>query len=52
MTVSHWRWHADNLDSGAGIQLGQCLPIIIMHYTYVLMCHHNCSNEYIICIIM
>ena len=29
MTVSHWRWRVDSLDTGAGIQLGQCKPIII-----------------------
>ena len=28
MTVSHWRWRVDSLDTGAGCQLGQCKPII------------------------
>ena len=28
MTVSHWRSHVDSLDTGAGIQLGQCIHII------------------------
>ena len=28
MTVSHWRWRVDSLDTGAGIQLGQCIPIM------------------------
>ena len=28
MTVSHWRWHVDSLDTGAGIQLGQCQDIM------------------------
>ncbi len=27
MTVSHWMWRVDSLDTGAGIQLGQCKPI-------------------------
>ena len=28
MTVSHWMWRVDSLDTGAGIQLGQCEPIM------------------------
>ena len=28
MTVSHWMWHVGSLDTGAGIQLGQCKPIM------------------------
>ena len=27
MTVSHWMWRVDSLDTGAGIHLGQCKPI-------------------------
>ena len=45
ITVSRWMWHVDSLDIGAGIQLGQCLPIIriiriIVHiymYNYVVL---------------
>ena len=29
MTVSHWMWRVDSLDTGAGIRLGQWKPIII-----------------------
>ena len=28
ISMSHWRWRVDSLDTGAGIQLGQCKPII------------------------
>ena len=28
MTVNHWRWRVDSLDTGAGIQMGQCEPIM------------------------
>ena len=28
MTMSHWMWRVDSLDTGAGIQLGQCKPIM------------------------
>ena len=49
MTVSHWRWRVDSLDTGAGIQLGQCKPIIriisiIVPCSAINCLHEVCSN--------
>ena len=41
MTVSHWMWHVDSLVTGAGIQLGQCIPIQNSSL-FVLLCQYKC----------
>ena len=45
MTVSRWRWRVDNLDTGAGIQLGQCKPIIRIISIFVPCCAITCLHE-------
>ena len=48
MTVSHWRWCVDSLDTGAGIQLGQCKPIMcIISISVPLIVQVKSSISYI-----